>query len=95
MKQFYYGEKNTGPYFEGWYFKLRAREGRTLALIPAMHLDAAGNRTASLQVVTGERAWYIPFPGDAFDAKEKKQISVTSKGAVVEANTVLLPGDML
>ena len=26
---------------------------------------------------------------------EKKQISVTSKGAVVEANTVLLPGEML
>jgi len=33
--------------------------------------------------------------GGAFDVNEKKQISVTSKGAVVEANTVLLPGDML
>jgi len=33
--------------------------------------------------------------GGAFDENEKKQISVTSKGAVVEANTVLLPGDML
>ncbi len=33
--------------------------------------------------------------GGAFDADENKQISVTSKGAVVEANTVLLPGDML
>ena len=33
--------------------------------------------------------------GGAFDAEETKQISVTSKGAVVEANTVLLPGDML
>ena len=33
--------------------------------------------------------------GGAFDANEEKQISVTSKGAVVEANTVLLPGDML
>ena len=33
--------------------------------------------------------------GGAFGDKEKKQISVTSKGAVVEANTVLLPGDML
>ncbi len=33
--------------------------------------------------------------GGAFEAKEKKQISVTSKGAVVEANTVLLPGEML
>ena len=33
--------------------------------------------------------------GGAFKAGEKKKISVTSKGAVVEANTVLLPGDML
>ena len=33
--------------------------------------------------------------GGAFKPKEKKKISVTSKGAVVEDNTVLLPGDML
>ena len=33
--------------------------------------------------------------GGAFAEGEKKQISVTSKGAVVEANTVLKPGDML
>ena len=33
--------------------------------------------------------------GGAFDPDEKKSISVTSKGAVVKANTVLLPGDML
>ena len=33
--------------------------------------------------------------GGAFKEGEKKNISVTSKGAVVEANTVLLPGEML
>ena len=33
--------------------------------------------------------------GGAFKPNDKKKISVTSKGAVVEANTVLLPGDML
>jgi glucose-1-phosphate adenylyltransferase len=33
--------------------------------------------------------------GGAFKPKDKKKISVTAKGAVVEANTVLLPGDML
>ncbi len=33
--------------------------------------------------------------GGAFKDKEKKKISVTSKGAVVEDNTVLLPGEML
>ena len=33
--------------------------------------------------------------GGAFAEGEKKEISVTSKGAVVEANAVLKPGDML
>ena len=33
--------------------------------------------------------------GGAFAEGEKKKISVTSKGAVVEANTALKPGDML
>ncbi len=33
--------------------------------------------------------------GGAFGPKDKRKISVTSKGAVVEANTVLLPGEML
>ena len=33
--------------------------------------------------------------GGAFAPDEKKQISVTAKGTVVEANTVLLPGEML
>ena len=33
--------------------------------------------------------------GGAFDAKEKKKISVTQKNAEVAANTVLLPGEML
>ena len=33
--------------------------------------------------------------GGAFEADDKKDICVTSKGAVVEANTVLLPGEML
>ena len=33
--------------------------------------------------------------GGAYASGEKKKISVTSKGAVVEANTVLKPGDML
>jgi len=33
--------------------------------------------------------------GGAFGAKEKKKISVTGKGSVLEANTVLLPGEMM
>ena len=33
--------------------------------------------------------------GGAFDKDEDRKISVTSKGAVVEAGSVLRPGDML
>ena len=33
--------------------------------------------------------------GGAFGPEDKKEISVTSRGAVVEANTALLPGEML
>ena len=33
--------------------------------------------------------------GGAYGPDDKKEISVTSKGAVVEANSVLLPGEML
>ena len=33
--------------------------------------------------------------GGAFEPSDKKEISVTSKGSVIEANTVLLPGEML
>ena len=33
--------------------------------------------------------------GGAYGLKDKKKISVTSKGAVVEENTVLAPGDMI
>ena len=33
--------------------------------------------------------------GGAFKPREKKKISVTSKGAVIQENSVLLPGEML
>ena len=33
--------------------------------------------------------------GGAFGPKDKKKISVTSKGAVVPENTVLAPGEMM
>ena len=33
--------------------------------------------------------------GGAFEPDQAKEISVTAKGAVVEANTVLKPGEML
>ena len=59
---FFRGTGKTGPYFEGWYFKHQNRQGQTLALIPAFHIDREGRRTASLQVISGDRSWWLEYP---------------------------------
>ena len=40
MERFFHSP-GRGAYFEGWYFKLQTRGGEALALIPALHQDAA------------------------------------------------------
>jgi len=56
------GANGTGPYFEGWYFKHQNPRGQTLALIPAFHMDSKGRRTASLQVISKDQAWWLEYP---------------------------------
>lgn len=67
MKKYFYGQEKKKTYFEGWYFKQQNRS-HTLALIPAFHVDAGGRREATLQVITGERAWSFVFPIEDFRA---------------------------
>ena len=67
----YHGEKKTRSYFEGWYLKCQTKDGRCLALIPAIHIDDSGDRTASIQVITQERSWWLKFPGLNFRVKKK------------------------
>lgn len=61
----FHGDRGHGAFFEGWYLK-HQKGGRMLALIPAYHRDAAGRPSASLQVVTGDRAWAADFPASRF-----------------------------
>lgn len=63
MIRFFLGTNETGPYFEGWYLKHQAPQGQTLALIPAFHIDCRGRRTASLQVISNDAAWWLEYPG--------------------------------
>ena len=56
-------------YFKGWYCKLQTRDGDALALIPALHIDSRGRRSASLQVISRERSWWLAYPGAAFQQK--------------------------
>ena len=60
--EFFRDTNRTGPYFEGWYFKHQNPQGQTLALIPAFHIDRDGRRTASLQVISKDQAWWLEYP---------------------------------
>jgi len=49
--------------FQGWYFKCQT-EDRTLSVIPAIH-RCGGTRSCSVQVITDDGNWNVPFPGDS------------------------------
>lgn len=48
-----------GGYFKGWYFKCCTGD-KTAAFIPAFH-GGPGKRTASLQIITDDAAYQVPF----------------------------------
>ena len=64
--RFFHGEKRSGPYFEGWYLKHQSRTGRTLAMIPAFHIDSVSRRSASLQVISESGSWWLEYPETEF-----------------------------
>ena len=70
MAKYYHGAGRAGPYFEGWYLKCQTKDGRGLALIPALHVDRAGRRSASLQVIADGGAWWAEYPDAALQASE-------------------------
>lgn len=54
-------------YFKGWYFKCSAKD-KTIAFIPAYHRNNY-RETASLQVITDDTTYNIPF--DSLEYREK------------------------
>ena len=70
MKKYFHGANKAGPYFEGWYFKCQAPDGRSVALIPAFHISENGEQSASIQVVTDKQAWYLDYPVSVFTASQ-------------------------
>ena len=68
--KYYHGAKRRGPYFEGWYLKHLTRDGRALALIPALHIDSSGRRSTSLQVIANSGSWWLEYPDTGFHAAE-------------------------
>ena len=77
MERFFHAP-GRGAYFEGWYFKLQTRGGEALALIPALHQDAALRRSASLQVITREGSWWLEYPEAEFGASAPRRLGCAS-----------------
>lgn len=60
-------------FFYGWYLKCQS-DTQTLAVIPAIH-QTGRKRTCSIQIITDDNAWIIPFAADSFH-QTRKNISI-------------------
>lgn len=67
----FHGEGKRRSYFEGWYLK-QQNGTDTVALIPAFHVDETGLASASLQIISGAGAFWLPFPAQEFSANRKE-----------------------
>lgn len=85
MKKYFHGANKSCPYFEGWYIKCQTRDGRSLALIPAFHINKNGDRSASIQVVTDKQAWNLDYPTSAFTASQDSLCIVIDENRFSEA----------
>lgn len=71
MKKHFHGQNKQSSYFEGWYFK-QENNTETLAVIPAFHVDENGEKSVSMQVITGQSSWYLYFPISMFRASSDR-----------------------
>ena len=67
----FHDRDRAGPYFKGWYFKHQGPQGHALALIPAFHIDREGHRTASLQIISRDRSWWLEHPADQLQVSRR------------------------
>jgi hypothetical protein len=73
--QYFQGVGKTKNYFEGWYFKLVAKDGKhAFAVIPGVSMDATGKQIAFIQILDGKnlKAYYESFDFDLFSFSESK-----------------------
>lgn len=58
-------------YFKGWYFKAQNHR-QTVALIPAMHIDENGKKSASIQIIADSGVWCEWFAYEQFSCRGNK-----------------------
>ncbi|MGI6238244.1 MAG: hypothetical protein ACOYI5_01270 [Christensenellales bacterium] len=86
--RFFHGAHKRRSYFEGWYVK-QQNDIETVALIPAFHVDAAGQASASVQIITNERAHHIEYPASAFHADAHARSVSVGENVFSETGCVL------
>ena len=64
-----------GNGFCGWYFKCQNKE-HTLAVIPACH-GTKGKKGASIQLLTQDGAWNVPFAPEEFHLQQENPLYLT------------------
>lgn len=67
----FHGDRKLPPYFEGWYLKHQGQDG-AIALIPAYHFSRNGQAGASLQVLTNEHSFSVPYTRNQFYASRNR-----------------------
>lgn len=71
-------------YFEGWYFKQQGKDG-TVALIPALHIDVKGQKSASIQIVTDGDSFHFDLPWEALKA-DRQKLRITAGDCVFSSS---------
>ena len=61
----FFGKHQKRSYFEGWYFR-NQNETEVISLIPAIHIDDKGQKSASIQVIMNTASDNITYPFDYF-----------------------------
>lgn len=70
--------------FYGWYLKCQS-DTQTLAIIPAIH-GTGKKTTCSIQIITGNGAWNVPYHGSAFHRIECSTSNAVPKDIMIGKN---------
>lgn len=65
----YQGENCAAPYFEGWYYRAEASDGRSFAVIPGISRAQGGAHSFIQLLDPRHRTRYCRFPAEAFSAR--------------------------
>lgn len=65
-------------FFEGWYLK-HCNKGEVFSLIPGMHCNDRGKKSAFIQVVMKDKSYYVPYEENDFYADPERFYVIVGK----------------